>query len=63
MVQLIPNNNNPTRNEITAYIASGNEDELKRVMNEIHKKQALLHPAEEFFVQMMNDTTKIKSRI
>lgn len=54
MVQLIPNNNNPTQNEITAYIASGNEDELKRVLNEIHTKQALLHPAEEFFVKMMD---------
>ena len=59
MVQLIPANANPTRAEIDAYIrksytTSDGMAALKNVVREIHSKSgagALLHPAEEYFVE------------
>jgi hypothetical protein len=58
MVQLIPNNYNPTQNEIDAFIqhAVSNDrgSELKRIKREIECKRgvgALLHPAEEYFLE------------
>lgn len=57
MVELIPTRNNPTRNEIDAYICEmlnmKNYDILNDVAREIQYKYnsgALLHPAEEYFV-------------
>ena len=60
MVQLIPANDNPTRDEIDAYIreshtttSGGMADGVTETVREIHSKSgagALLHPAEEYFV-------------
>ena len=57
MVDLIPTSNNPSRNEIDAYICEmlnmKNYDILNDVVREIQYKYnsgALLHPAEEHFV-------------
>ena len=58
MVQLIPANANPTRDEIDAYIreshtTSGDMAGVTNTVREIHSKSgagALLHPAEEYFV-------------
>jgi hypothetical protein len=57
MVDLIPTSNNPSRNEIDAYICEmlnmKNCDMLNDVAREIQYKYnsgALLHPAEEHFV-------------
>ena len=57
MVDLIPTSNNPSRNEIDAYICEmlnmKNYDILNNVAREIQYKYnygALLHPAEEHFV-------------
>ena len=61
MVQLIPTNDNPTRNEIDAHICemlkSNNYNVLNDVVREIRSKSgvgALLHPAEEYFVNCFN---------
>jgi hypothetical protein len=61
MVQLIPTNDNPTRNEIDAYICEmlnqNNYSVLNDVVREIHSKSgvgALLHPAEEYFMNCFN---------
>ena len=64
MVQLIPTNDNPTGNEIDAYICEilnannqNNYSILNDVVREIHSKSgvgALLHPAEEYFVSRFN---------
>jgi hypothetical protein len=60
MVQLIPTNDNPTKNEINAYICEmliNNYNVLNDVVREIHSKSgvgALLHPAEEYFVSRFN---------
>jgi hypothetical protein len=61
MVQLIPTNDNPTGNEIDAYIFEmlklNNYSILNDVVREIHSKSgvgALLHPAEEYFVSRFN---------
>ena len=61
MVQLIPTNDNPTGNEIDAYIFEmlklNNYGVLNDVVREIHSKSgvgALLHPAEEYFVSRFN---------
>lgn len=61
MVQLIPTNDNPTENEIDAYICEmlnqNNYSILNDVVREIHSKSgvgALLHPAEEYFVSRFN---------
>jgi hypothetical protein len=61
MVQLILSNDNPTRNEIDAYICEmlnqNNYSILNDVVREIHSKSgagALLHPAEEYFVSRFN---------
>jgi hypothetical protein len=61
MVQLIPSNDNPTGNEIDAYICEmlklNNYSILNDVVREIHSKSgvgALLHPAEEYFVSRFN---------
>jgi hypothetical protein len=61
MVQLIPTIDNPTRNEIDAYIREmlnqNNDSVLNDVVREIHGKSgvgALLHPAEEYFVSRFN---------
>jgi len=54
MVQLIPNNNNPTQNEIDVFIQHEQGDELKCTRREIECKQivgALLHPSEEYFLE------------
>jgi hypothetical protein len=61
MVQLIPDNNNPTRINIDTYIlenrassSSSSTAALKRIVREIQSKSgagALLHPAEEYFVE------------
>ena len=66
MVQLIPAhtpaNDNPTMSEIDAYIretraaAGGDTTVLMRVVREIQSKSgvgALLHPAEEYFVEIV----------
>lgn len=58
MVQLIPGNANPTRDEIDAFIRESRMTydgmtALKHVVREIECKSgvgALLHPAEEYFV-------------
>ena len=58
MVQLIPDNANPTMAEIDAYIRKSRMTfdgmtALKHVVREIECKSgagALLHPAEEYFV-------------
>jgi hypothetical protein len=59
MVQLIPDNDNPTRAEIDAYIckshttSGGMADGVTETVREIRSKSgagALLHPAEEYFV-------------
>lgn len=70
MVQLIPAhtpaNDNPTMSEIDAYIretraaAGGDTTVLMRVVREIQHKSgagALLHPAEEYFVERATTTT------
>ncbi len=61
MVQLILSNDNPTGNEIDAYICEmlnqNNYSILNDVVREIHGKSgvgALLHPAEEYFVSRFN---------
>jgi hypothetical protein len=60
MVQLIPTNDNPTKNEIDAYICemvTNNYSVLNDVVREIHSKSgvgALLHPSEEYFVSRFN---------
>lgn len=61
MVQLLPTNDNPTRNEIGAYICkmlhSNNYNVLNDVVREICSKSgvgASLHPAEEYFVNCFN---------
>jgi hypothetical protein len=63
MVQLIPTNDNPTKNEISAYIREmlnvNNYNVLNDVAREIHSKSgvgALLHPAEEYFVSCFNSS-------
>ena len=61
MVQLIPTNDNPTKNEIDAYICemlnANNYNVLNDMVREIHSKSgigALLHPSEEYFVSRFN---------
>jgi hypothetical protein len=60
MVQLIPTNDNPTKNEIDAYIYNMLTIDYKllhETVREIHNKSgvgALLHPAEEYFVSRFN---------
>jgi len=61
MVQLIPSNDNPTKNEIDAYICgmlnANNYSVLNDVVREIHSKSGvgtLLHPSEEYFVSRFN---------
>lgn len=63
MVQLLPTNDNPTKDEIDAYICemlhSKNYNVLNDVAREIHSKSgvgALLHPAEEYFVSCFNSS-------
>jgi hypothetical protein len=65
MVQLIPKNGNPTKNEIDAYICGMlNQNKysiFNDVVREIHSKSgvgALLHPAEEYFVSKFNSSAK-----
>lgn len=60
MVQIIPMNDNPNRDDIYAYIRDMlNADEcdvLDGVNREIHSKcnvNALLHPSEEYFVNTL----------
>ncbi len=57
MVQLIPDNDNPTMAEIDAYICEsrkyGHMAGVTETVREIHSKSgagALLHPAEEYFL-------------
>lgn len=57
MVVLLPNNPNPTRADIDAYFhESVNQGitEIQNTIREIHSKSgagALLHPAEEYFLE------------
>lgn len=60
MVQLIPQsahapvNENPTRADIDAYIHGADAETLRGIVREIECKSgagALLHPAEEYFVE------------
>jgi len=67
MVQLIPTNDNPTKNEIDTYIRemlnTNNYNILNDVVREIHSKSsisALLHPAEEYFVNCFNNQQREK---
>jgi hypothetical protein len=61
MVQLIPANAEPTMSEIDTYIretraTSGGVETLRGIVREIQSKSgagALLHPAEEYFVEMV----------
>ena len=70
MVQLIPAdtpaNDNPTMSEIDAYIretraaAGGDMSAIMQTVREIQHKSgagALLHPAEEYFVERATTTT------
>jgi len=57
MVQLIPENNNPTQREIDTYVSkmvnTNNSTVLNDVIREIQSKKnanALLHPSEEYFM-------------
>ena len=58
MVVLIPTNANPTRTEIDAFIRESSSSdhgitEITNTIREIHSKcgaGALLHPAEEYFL-------------
>ena len=65
IMQLIPTNDNPTKNEIDAYICemlnvnsnNYNYNVLNDAIREIYNKSglgALLHPAEEYFVIRFN---------
>lgn len=67
MVTLIPKNDNPTRKDIDAYICemltsnSHNILMLVYTVGEIHSKSdagALLHPAEEYFLNTFNNNVK-----
>jgi hypothetical protein len=62
MVILIPTNENPTRDDIDAYIhASNNCVGLNRTIREICSKSSVgasLHPAEEYFVATFNNSSK-----
>jgi hypothetical protein len=65
MVILIPTKENTTRREIDAYIhemmVSNNYSILNRTVREIQYKSgvgALLHPAEEYFVDAFNNSVK-----
>ena len=67
MVQLLPTNDNPTRNEIGAYayicemLHSNNYNVLNDVVREIFSKSGVgttLHPAEEYFVNCFNNNVK-----
>ena len=52
MVVIIPDNENPTRSEIDAYIHGADTETLRSIVREIECKSgagALLHPAEEYF--------------
>ena len=56
MVLLIPGNANPTKNDIDAYILQHELplSDIKRTIREIECKsnaRALLHPAEEYFLE------------
>jgi hypothetical protein len=69
MVNLIPGNNNPTRNDIDVYIThefqfvtdnncrdNDRETMVYHTVREINSKSgvgALLHPAEEYFIQQV----------
>jgi len=62
MVLLIPTNTNPTRAEIDAFIRESSSSEygitqITNTIREIHGKSgvgALLHPAEEYFLEAAN---------
>jgi hypothetical protein len=66
MVQLVPTNDNPTKNEIDAYICkmltdTDNYNALYETVREIHGKSsvgALLHPSEEYFINSFNNSVK-----
>jgi hypothetical protein len=54
MVIIIPDNENPTRADIDAYIHGADAETLRGIVREIECKRgagALLHPAEEYFVE------------
>ena len=58
MVLLIPGNANPTMADIDAYLRFpvSHLHNIKRVVREIQSKSgvgALLHPAEEYFVEIV----------
>jgi hypothetical protein len=54
MVFIIPVNENPTRADIDAYIHGADAETLRGIVREMECKRgagALLHPAEEYFVE------------
>jgi hypothetical protein len=54
MVVIIPDNENPMRSEIDVYIHGADTETLRGIVREIQCKSgagALLHPAEEYFVE------------
>jgi len=54
MVQLIPDNANPTMAEIDEYLSTHRDTDIDIVMREIRGKSgvgALLHPAEVYFME------------
>jgi len=54
MVVLLPNNPNPTRADIDAFIRHSMSTKIQNTIREIHSKSgvgALLHPAEEYFLE------------
>lgn len=65
MVTLIPENENPTKQEIDAHIykmfSSNSHDILIYTVREINNKSgagALLHPCEKYFVNSFNNIVK-----
>jgi hypothetical protein len=54
MVVIIPDNENPTRTDIDAYISVAGVETLRGIVREIECKSgagALIHPAEEYFAE------------
>lgn len=67
MVQLIPENDNPTKKDIDAYVCemvnTNNHNILNTVVREIKSKKvvgAFIHPAEEYFVDSIFKNVNMK---
>ena len=50
-MDLIPGKENPTREEVEDYVKNAPLDELNKKVSELNKKQDVLHPTEEFFIE------------